>query len=198
MANRIMYDDIVVADVTECDSSLSSSSTNPLQNKVIKTALDGKVPTTRKVNNKALSSDITLTASDIGISTMTDQEIEDAVNAGWTTNYTVQISLTNPVNPSGFMECGIFKLCTDDEYDADSEYIGSITSPTGSTTVTLDDSAPYVAIVFQSYYSVATDYSAIGTTGGVAWDGNTWTQGTIICVVTGDGTITVANVDYDD
>ena len=30
------------------------------------TALDGKVPTTRKINNKALSSDITLTSSDIG------------------------------------------------------------------------------------------------------------------------------------
>lgn len=47
------------------DASLSSSSTNPVQNKAVNTALAGKVPTTRKVNNKALSADITLTAADV-------------------------------------------------------------------------------------------------------------------------------------
>ena len=48
------------------DSTLSSSSTNPVQNKVIYEALAGKVPTTRTVNSKALSNDITLDCSDIG------------------------------------------------------------------------------------------------------------------------------------
>lgn len=47
------------------DAALSSSSTNPLQNKAVNTALAGKVPTTRKVNNKALSADISLTAADV-------------------------------------------------------------------------------------------------------------------------------------
>lgn len=51
---------------TTIDSALSSSSTNPVQNKVVNTALGGKVPTTRKVNNKALSADITLAAGDVG------------------------------------------------------------------------------------------------------------------------------------
>lgn len=51
---------------TTVDSALSSSSTNPVQNKVVNTALSGKVPTTRKVNNKALSADITLAAGDVG------------------------------------------------------------------------------------------------------------------------------------
>lgn len=50
---------------TVVDSALSSTSTNPLQNKVINTALAGKVPTTRKINNKALSSDLNLTAADV-------------------------------------------------------------------------------------------------------------------------------------
>lgn len=50
---------------TTVDSALSSSSTNPVQNKVVNTALSGKVPTTRKVNNKALSVDINLTAADV-------------------------------------------------------------------------------------------------------------------------------------
>ena len=48
------------------DDTLSSSSENPVQNKVIKAALDGKVPTTRTVNGKALSADITLAAADVG------------------------------------------------------------------------------------------------------------------------------------
>lgn len=48
------------------DSSLSSTSTNPVQNKVINSALSGKVPTTRTVNGKALSANITLSASDVG------------------------------------------------------------------------------------------------------------------------------------
>ena len=48
------------------DSALSSSSTNPVQNKVIYTALADKVPTSRTVNGKALSSDITLSVADVG------------------------------------------------------------------------------------------------------------------------------------
>lgn len=48
------------------DSALSSTSTNPVQNKVIYQALSGKVATTTTVNNKALSSNVTLSASDVG------------------------------------------------------------------------------------------------------------------------------------
>ena len=48
------------------DSSLSSTSVNPVQNKVINSALSGKVPTTRTVNGKPLSANITLVASDVG------------------------------------------------------------------------------------------------------------------------------------
>ena len=51
------------------DSSLSATSTNPVQNKVVNSALDAKVPITRTVNGKALTSNITLSASDIGADT---------------------------------------------------------------------------------------------------------------------------------
>ena len=61
------------ANKTIVDAALSSTSTNPVQNKVINTKLDSmqsdidsKVPSTRTVNGKALSSDITLSASDVG------------------------------------------------------------------------------------------------------------------------------------
>lgn len=61
------------ANKTVVDTALSSTSTNPVQNKVINTKLssmqsdiDIKVPNTRTVNGKALSSNITLSASDVG------------------------------------------------------------------------------------------------------------------------------------
>ena len=54
------------ANKTITDSAMSSTSTNPVQNKVVKAELDKKVPTTRTVNGKALSSDVTLSATDVG------------------------------------------------------------------------------------------------------------------------------------
>lgn len=54
------------------DSAMSSTSTNPVQNKVINSALSGKVPTSRTINGKKLSSNITLSASDVGAATSSD------------------------------------------------------------------------------------------------------------------------------
>ena len=61
------------ANKTIVDSTLSSTSGNPVQNKVInakfdeiKASIDSKVPSTRTVNGKNLSSNITLNASDVG------------------------------------------------------------------------------------------------------------------------------------
>lgn len=48
------------------DSALSSTSTNPVQNKVVNSALDGKVPTTRTVNGQPLSQDVVLDYDDVG------------------------------------------------------------------------------------------------------------------------------------
>lgn len=53
------------ANKTVVDNALSSTSTNPVQNKVVNSALGGKVPTSRKVNGKALTGDITLSANDV-------------------------------------------------------------------------------------------------------------------------------------
>lgn len=55
------------------DTALNSTSTNPLQNKVINTKfndlqsdINSKVPSTRTINGKTLSENITLSASDVG------------------------------------------------------------------------------------------------------------------------------------
>lgn len=54
------------ANKTTVDSALSGTSTNPVQNKAVNTALSSKVATSRKINNKALTADITLSAGDVG------------------------------------------------------------------------------------------------------------------------------------
>ena len=61
------------ANKTVVDTALSSTSTNAVQNKVINTKLDSmqsdidsKVPSSRTVNGKALTANITLSASDVG------------------------------------------------------------------------------------------------------------------------------------
>ena len=54
-------------DITDyvVDNELSETSENPVQNKVVKLALDEKVPVGRTVNSKPLAEDITLTADDV-------------------------------------------------------------------------------------------------------------------------------------
>ena len=78
------------ANKTIVDAELSSTSTNPVQNKVVNSALSGKVPMTRTINDKALSSNITLSASDVGAAAAshdhndiyyTEAEINTKVNA---------------------------------------------------------------------------------------------------------------------
>lgn len=63
-----------LSDITDytIDSTLSSTSTNPVQNNVIKASLDEKVSNTRTVNGKALSTDIMLSASDVDTYTKTE------------------------------------------------------------------------------------------------------------------------------
>ena len=49
------------------DSSVTSGSSNAVSGNAVYAALSGKVPTTRTINGKALDSNITLTASELGI-----------------------------------------------------------------------------------------------------------------------------------
>ena len=60
------------------DSEIKSDSENPVQNMVIKEALDLKVPIMRTVNGKSLEADINLSASDVG--TMTSEEITNELD----------------------------------------------------------------------------------------------------------------------
>ncbi|MDX4944328.1 hypothetical protein AB7315_06040 [Providencia manganoxydans] len=61
---------------------------------------NGRVPNTRKVNNKALSADITITASDVGAYTKaeSDTKIADAKKAGTDAQTTANTANTNATN----------------------------------------------------------------------------------------------------
>lgn len=74
---------VAVSDVTSTELGYLDGVTSAIQ-----TQLNGKVPNTRKVNNKALSADITLTASDVGAlsSTTTYVSSVDGASGAVTTN----------------------------------------------------------------------------------------------------------------
>ena len=72
-------EDTHIPDDVTVDDALSGTSTNPVQNKVVKTALDGKVPTSRKVNGKELSQDISLTAADVGAQPAGDYALKSEI-----------------------------------------------------------------------------------------------------------------------
>ena len=66
-ASDFLPSDTPIPPAITVDSALSTTSTNPVQNKVINTALAGKVGTSRTVNGHALSANVTVTKSDIGL-----------------------------------------------------------------------------------------------------------------------------------
>ena len=97
-------------DVSKAQVGLGNCDNTSDLNKPISTAtqqaLDGKVPTSRTVNGKALTSDITLTASDVGalpdtttINDLTTAEQQSALNSGATSTNIGQIA-TNTQNIS--------------------------------------------------------------------------------------------------
>lgn len=74
---------VAVSDVTSTELGYLDGVTGAIQ-----TQLDGKVPNTRKVNNRALSADITLTASDVGALPSTTSYVSsvDGASGAVTTN----------------------------------------------------------------------------------------------------------------
>lgn len=64
-ANNTMKDLTISADCIEKDSSVTQNSTKPVTSGAVFTALSSYVPTTRTINSKVLSSNITLESSDV-------------------------------------------------------------------------------------------------------------------------------------
>ena len=107
--------------------------------------------------------------------------------------YTVTVSLTNPVNSSAFQDCTIFEQNSANYYDVGAT-IGTISSPSGSTQVSVPGSLYGIAVILQGISVYSPNASC---TGGVTEIGNDST-GVLWYQVTGDGTITINGVDYSD
>lgn len=129
-----------------------------------------------------------------GVVALTDAEIEEAVDEAFPVVYEISISLTNPSSASAFISCTIYELLGVENYSPIiGNQLGSITSPTGSTTVGLEE----------GIYGLHIDYVGgsvvVGTptcTGGVEYLSEYY--GAANYAVTGDGTITVSGIDWDD
>ncbi len=110
-------------------------------------------------------------------------------------NYTVTVSLTNPVNPGEFSSCTIQDLITYDSYET-GDFIGSISSANGSTSVE-SNSSSFGILVTLDGASISTWGAQVICTGGVSLEENDG-YGSLYFNVTGNGTITIDGVDYDD
>ena len=112
--------------------------------------------------------------------------------AGSVETYEVTITLTNPLSSGSFHLCTIHQ-CDSSSYDpAQEEQIGSITSPTGSATVTV--SMPYLRLF---YDGTSVSLGTVTCTGGVSLV-TTYDAVMEVYQVTGDGTIVSDGVDYND
>ena len=113
---------------------------------------------------------------------------------GGSSNYTVTVSLTNPLNSSEFDCCYIFEALSNDPWDT-GEQLDVIISAVGTKTIQLSSSV-YGLNINAHGTSVSIPTSGISTTGGVTLK---QVVGEIVIVeVTGDGTITLDSIDYDD
>lgn len=126
-----------------------------------------------------------------------------------TTGYSVSISLTNPypIGVEDFESCTIYQLNSThlDEYDRYDDFteIGSIDSPTGSTSVKVPDNVLSVLVVCNST-GMGISYGSIQVTGDITSHGYAEPPYpdigllNMLFTVAGNGTITVDGINWND
>lgn len=154
------------ANKTIVDSAMSSSSTNPVQNKVVQAALDGKVPTTRKVNGKPLSSDITLSAGDVSAIAASAKGAANGVASQGADGKVPSTQLPSYVDDvlEGYVSDDLKKFYKDSAKS--SEYTGE----TGKIYVDMNNNKTYRWS--GSTYVVISETLALGTTASTAFAGD--------------------------
>lgn len=157
-------------------------------------------PTT---TNQTISSGQYLTGTQtiLGDANLLAENIKDGVTifgvtgtytGGGGGTYTVTISLTNPRNSEGFSSFSIYEQLSADYMDV-GENLGHITSPTGSTQVSVSSSIYGIATYA---YGWSVESGTANCTGGVTFAGSDY-AGYDYFEVVGDGTITIDGIDYD-
>ena len=182
-ADKIKLDAIANgANKTTVDAELSSTSTNPVQNKVVNSALSGKVPNTRTVNGKSLSANVSLTASDVGASASghthddryyTETEIDDKLNGKAAKSHTHTADDITSVNASAIT--GVIAAAQLPSYVDDVlEYNGTANFPkTGEAgKIYTDTSTNKIYRWGGSGYVVISDTIALGENSSTAYRGD--------------------------
>ena len=120
--------------------------------------------------------------------------ITGTYEGGGSSNYTVIVSLTNPRNRPEFDGCYIFEALSNDPWDTGVQ-LDVIITAVGTKNIQLSSSV-YGLNINAHGTSVSIPTSGISTTGGVTLKQVVGEN--VIVEVTGDGTITLDSIDYDD
>lgn len=154
------------ANKTVVDNALSSTSTNPVQNKVVNSALGGKVPTSRKVNGKALTGDITLSANDVKAIPVSQKGVANGVASLGDDGKVISAQL-----PS-FVDDVLEGYVADDlaTFYKDSKKSSAYTAEAGKIYVDLTNNKTYRWS--GSKYIVISETLALGTTASTAFPGD--------------------------
>lgn len=152
------------ANKTVVDAGMSATSTNPVQNKVVYTELDNKVPTSRKVNGKALSADVTLTAADV-----------DAIptSSKGSPNGIAELDSTGKVPAAqlpSFVDDVIEGYLSGEKFYKESAHTTEITAESGKIYVDLTSNKTYRWS--GTTYAVISDTIALGETSTTAYRGD--------------------------
>lgn len=110
--------------------------------------------------------------------------------------YSITVSLTNPVNSGQFHYCEIWQMASDSTTDLANVKLAVITSPTGSCVVECSTAA-YGLYIYPWGTSTYADSNNVSCTGGVSLSRQEDNQ-IFVFTLTGDGTITIDGIDYDD
>ncbi len=183
------------ANKTVVDSALSSTSTNPVQNKIVNSALAEKVPNTRTVNGKSLAANISLTASDVGASASghthddryyTESEMNSKLSGKANTSHKHAAADITSVNASaitGIIPAANLPSFVDDVIEgylsggkfyktknSDGIYATEIAAESGKIYVNLNDNKTYRWT--GSGYAVISETLALGETSSTAYRGD--------------------------
>lgn len=179
------YDALIKAEITSMAYTLPTASTTTLGG----VKVDG---TTITISDGVISA-----AGGGGSPTaMTEQEVSDAVDAGWVTQGNdVTISLTNPryASSAATPACKVYGA-TSESYVPSGDPIGTIDEPTGAVALVVDESL-YGVVVDFSANGNAYVYDTVTCTGDVTKTGVQSKR--VLLKVDGPGTATIDGVNYD-
>ena len=119
---------------------------------------------------------------------------------GGTSNYTITVSLTNPISPSDFSYCEIYEAENPDfEESMMTTPLATLSSPTGSATVSIPSTSYGIIIYPNGNWGATYNVNHVTCTGKIAFI----RQDAIfvapsLYLVGSDGTVTINGIDYGD